>query len=89
MLQNDINCQLPFIKTEIYILGATVLKVGIEKFSDGSPATSSVNKLGVAASTAPHTSPEVCQLMTHDITAFDICNFSRFRHTLQVLHLIK
>ena len=42
--------------------GATVLKVGLEKFGS-SPSTSSVNKIGVAASTGPsqpsQASPEV------------------------------
>ena len=42
--------------------GATVLKVGLEKFGS-SPSTSSVNKIGVAASTSPsqpsQASPEV------------------------------
>ena len=58
------------IVTNIVISGATVLKVGLEKFSESSssssssssPAESIVNKIGVAASTS-QASPEVTTQM--------------------------
>ena len=56
------------------ILGATVLKVGLEKLSESpSTATSSVNKIGLAASTS-QASPEVNSFVvpSHTITTSSV-----------------